>query len=135
MNKRFWIAAGAVFLAYAALGWFFHGFMLRSVYRSDLLQHLWRPREAYVSLMAIVQLSNLLFAFFFVWIFTKGSEARGPLEGIRYGFYIWGLTGLPASLMGYVILPITAGLLFSWLWTSLVVTLLCGLLAALIYKR
>lgn len=76
-----------------------------------------------------------LFAFFFMWVFVKGYEAKGPLEGIRYGLYIWALKGLHESLAGYVILPVTAGLLLNWLWMSLVVTLVCGLLAALIYKR
>ena len=85
--------------------------------------------------MPLFQFSNLLFAFFFMWVFVKGYEAKGLLEGIRYGFYIWGLKGLHESVFGYVILPITARLLFQRIWMSLVVTLVCGLLAALIYKR
>ena len=135
MNRRFWIGVVVVFVAYAALGWFFHGYVLRPIYRSEPLQHLWRSPEAYLRLMPLFHLSNLIFAFFFMWVFVKGYEARGPLEGIRYGFYIWALKGLHESLAGYVILPVTAGLLLNWLWMSLVVTMVCGLLAALIYRR
>ncbi len=135
MSKRFWIGVVVVFVAFGAFGWLFHGYVLRPVYRSETLQHLWRSPDVYRSLMPLLQFSNLVFAFFFMWVFVKGYEARGPLEGIRYGFYIWGLKGLQESLAGYVILPVTVGLLLNWLWMSLVVTLVCGLLAALVYKR
>jgi len=104
MNRQFWIGVVVVFVAYAALGWLFHGYVLRPIYRSEPLQHLWRSPEAYLRLMPLFHLSNLVFAFFFMWVFVKGSEARGPLEGIRYGLYIWGVDG-PARVPGRVCHP------------------------------
>lgn len=47
-----------------------------------------------------------VFAFFFTFIFAKGYEGKGVIEGIRYGIYNTLFTSSVSSFGQFIIYPI-----------------------------
>ena len=71
--KRFIIASIAVFIMIEAIDWLVHGLLLAKWYQD--IKGLWRTEM--MDLMWVMVLGSLFFSFMFVFIFTKGYEARG----------------------------------------------------------
>jgi len=87
-----------------------------------------------MSKMWIMYIVNLIFSFFFVFIFTKGYEGRGIMEGVRYGFYIGCLMAIPAAYSQYVMYPFPYSLVLQWFIYWMIQYIILGIFAALIYK-
>jgi hypothetical protein len=129
--KRLIIATIAVFLSLEAMDFVVHNIILMSTYES--LSHLWRPDMG--SKMWIFVLATLVTSFLFVYIFSKGYENKGVMEGVRFGI----VAGLFMTVMGncgsYVYLPIPLSLAVKWFVFGMVEFIICGAVAALIYKK
>ena len=72
-------------------------------------------------------------AVLFCYIFTRGYEGKGVVEGIRYGFLI-GLFWLPVAYENHVIFPIPISLAHIWGVTTIVTCMICGAIFAAIYR-
>jgi len=132
--KKFWPAAILVYLAYAATTLVIHSVILGGYYmRPDVLSAI-RP-EAEINTYAWVRfLTMAVFAFFFTFIFAKGREGKGVMEGIRFGIYIALFTFFVASFEQFIIYPIPYAVVWYWIIAGLVQSVLMGLIAALVYK-
>ncbi|UCD70562.1 MAG: hypothetical protein JSW70_06020 [Syntrophobacterales bacterium] len=128
--KRFIIASIAVFICFQVLNFIIHGVILDSTYES--LKDVWRPDM--MSKMWIMYITSLILSFLFVYIFTKGYEARGIAEGVRYGLLIGLLMNIPGMFNQYVIYPIPFYLALQWFIYGTIEFIACGIVAALIYK-
>ncbi|MDA2927836.1 hypothetical protein MYX78_11520 [Acidobacteria bacterium AH-259-G07] len=73
--KRFIIAGVVVYVVYQILGFLIHEVILSGPYAS--LESLWRPEEK----TWIFWLTGLLWAALFTFIYTKGYEGKGVMEG------------------------------------------------------
>jgi hypothetical protein len=128
--KRMVMAAIAVFIGFQVMDYVIHGVILSPAYKA--LAGVWRPDM--MSKMWVMTLSSLVMSFFFIYIFIKGYENKGVMEGARYGI----VAGLFMNVIGmfgqYVMYPIPFGLSVKWFVYGMVEFIVCGIIAALIYK-
>jgi len=128
--KRMVVASVMVFIAFQVMDFFVHGKLLVPVYKT--LTHLWRPDM--MAKMWIYQISSFIMSILFVYIFTKGYENKGILEGARFGL----ITGLFMNVVGvfggYAMYPIPFSLALMWFAFGMAQFIICGVIAALVYR-
>jgi len=133
MNTKKWVIASLViFVVDQILSYLFHGVFMSGVYEQTA--HLWRPLEEMNRMMWMGWVSGLVWSFLFVYIFAKGYENKGIIEGVRFGALIGVFFGLPMSLGTYISMPITGGIATAWFIYTVVDTIILGILAAVLYK-
>jgi hypothetical protein len=133
MNTKKWVIASLViFVVDQILSYLFHGVFMSGVYEATA--HLWRPIEEMNRLMWMGWVSGLVWSFLFVYIFAKGHEGKGIMEGVRFGLLIGVFFGLPMSLGTYMSMPITGGIAVAWLIYTIIEITILGVLAAVLYK-
>jgi len=128
--KRFLWAGLVILVVRKGLAYFIETVILRRDYES--LSDLLRPDVlSTVWLMFIV---GLLVAFAFTYIFVKGREGKGILEGVRFGIVIWLFVTVPTGLGAWMMFPIPIALIAKWALMGLLLNLISGILVAAIYK-
>jgi len=130
--KRLIIASLVIFVVLSAMSYVVDNVILMSTYES--LKQLWRADTEMMSKMWIVYVFSLLFSFLFTYIFVKGYEAKGILEGVRFGIIIALFVAVPMAHSMYVIIPIPYSLALQWSVFGLIEMLAAGILVAAIYK-
>ena len=126
-TKRFIWAGVIVFIVYTIINWIIHSALLSSTYAelSLSLGHLG----------LVTYLTALFFSFMFVYVFTKGYEARGWAEGIRYGLIIGLLVNVIWMFNQHTIYPVPFSLVLQWFVYGMIQFMICGLVVATIYRR
>ncbi|PIR17128.1 MAG: hypothetical protein COV46_05495 [Deltaproteobacteria bacterium CG11_big_fil_rev_8_21_14_0_20_49_13] len=136
MNKKRWAAASiAVFITAMALEFIFNKFCLKAAYLE--VANLWRPEAEIMRLMPVYWVAAFIVSFIFVYIYSKGYEAKpnGALEGLRFGLWFGLFVNLGMVSVTYVTMPITPRLAIDWLATGMAEYLIVGAVAGLIYKK
>ena len=70
----------------------------------------------------------------FVYIFIKGYEGKGVVEGVRYGFRIGILMNVMGMFNQYAVYPIPFTLAIQWFIFAMIEFIICGIIVSLIYK-
>ena len=130
--KRFGLACVAVYLVYQVMSFVINMFILGDTYQA--LASVWRPEAEMMSKMWIMFLTSAVWTVLFCYIFTRGYENKGVMEGVRYGLVIGLFVGIPFSYETYAIYPITIGLAHAWAILTVVIGIVCGAVLAAIYK-
>ena len=130
-SKKFFLAVAAVFVVREVLGFVIHQVLMTPYYQETY--SLWRMPEEIN--MGLIYLVSLVWSLLFTYIFTKGYEGKGPMEGIRYGLLVGLLICVPAAFGTYAVQPITLSLAMAWFVYGTVQVVACGLAAALVYER
>jgi hypothetical protein len=133
-KKKFWIAFIVIFILLEVTNFLIHGTLLSSTYQSEGIKEIFRNMEEMESKMWIMWLTDLIWAFFFTFIFVKGYENKGIMEGIKYGIYIGIFVSLVFSYQSYVVYPLPYSLVFQWFIYGLIQCIIFGIVAAVIYK-
>ena len=128
--KRFIVASLAVYAVSLALGYLVHGVILRATY--DSLKNVWRPDMP--SKMWIEWLDGFIVSFLFTYIFTKGYQGKGIMEGLRFGLVIGLFVSIPMAYGTYMIIPIPYSLALEWFLYGTAQAILLGAVAAAVYK-
>lgn len=129
--KRFVLASLAAYIFIFLFDWGFHGILLDSIYENTA--SIWRTRAEAKQYMHWMLFAQLLLAFVFTWIFTKGHENKGIPEGFRYGFMV-SLLFIPSILIDYTVIPYPPNLILFWIVGTFVELSLAGGIIAAIYK-
>jgi len=129
MTKKFWMTFVVVFVAAEILDYLVYGLILGPSFKS--LQSLWRPDMD--SLMWIYHVITLVGSFFFTYIFTKGYEGKGVMEGIRYGLYIGIWLSIGEAYGTYAMVAVPYGLTLHWFLLGIVRYILMGVVVSLVY--
>ena len=135
MNTRRWLLASvAVFVVLAVLDFIIHGVLLHGVYQQTA--SLWRAPADIQRLMWIFWAGYLVFATFFVFIYTQGYEKdkSGVGQGFRFGLYVGAMLSVLHGFGWYVILPIPLTLSVYWFVATLVESIAMGITAGLVYR-
>ena len=127
---KFFIAFIVIYVVGAILSFVVHGLLLGATY--EALSNVWRPDMD--RLMWVQWVTACFYCFFFVYIFARGYEGRGIMEGVRYGLVIWGFMSIPVIYNQYMVYPLTYSLVLQWLFYDLIMVIISGILVALIYK-
>jgi hypothetical protein len=133
-RKKFWIAFSAIFIVLEITGYLIHGVLLGATYESEGIKEVFRTMEEMDSKMWIMILTDLIWVYFFTFFFVKGYENKGIMEGVRYGAYMGIFVSLVFSYQNYVVLPIPYSLALQWFIYGFVISVILGVIAALIYK-
>lgn len=132
--KKFWIAFLLVFVAYLATNILIHTVILGDTYLKPEVQNSMRSdaemgRYFWVRIVTIV-----VFSFFFTYIFAKGYEGKGLMEGVRYGVFIAIFFFFVTSFEVLIIFPIPYFIVWYWIIAGFVQSVFMGIIAALVYK-
>lgn len=129
MNKKFWLGFVAVFVAMEVIMFLLHRVILSSTYES--LQGVWRADME--SFTWIYHILAIIGAFFFTFIFSKGYEGKGIMEGVRYGFYIgvWMSSGMAYG--SYAMINIPYSLALQWFIYGIIGYIIYGVVLTMIY--
>jgi len=133
-KKKFIISVVSVYVVFEILNFVIHGVLLSATYMSDALAGVFRPQAEMQSLMWVMWITDLVWAFFFVFFFTKGYENKGIMEGVRYGIYIGFFMNFVHAYQAYTVYPITYGLTIQWLIYGFIESVILGVLASILYK-
>ncbi len=130
--KKLLISFVAVFVVGQVCNFLVHAQWLAPTYQS--LASVWRPEADMESKMWIMFVTGAVFAFFFCYVFARGYEGKGLVEGARYGAIIGLFFGVPQAYDSYVIYPIPYTLALKWFVSGLAVCIVMGMVAAAVYK-
>lgn len=131
MNKSRWlIASVGVYIAYKILDYLINGVILMGIYEET--KAVWRPDM--MDKMWIMWITAAIFSLLFVYIFIKGYEGKGIMEGVRYGLWIGLFVSIPMAYNSYATLAIPYKLAFQWWVYGTIQCIICGIVAAWIYK-
>jgi hypothetical protein len=98
------------------------------------VKEVFRPEEEMMGKMWVMWVADLVWSFFFVFIFVKGYQNRGIMEGIRYGIYIGLFFSFVYAYGSYTMYPLPYSLILQWFLIGLVQTIILGIVTAVIYK-
>ena len=129
--KKILIGWAAVFVAMSVLDMVIHGVILASAWKETA--SLFRPDME--SLMWMYYVMGLIGSFFFTFIFSKGYEGKGILEGIRYGAYIgiWMSMGMAYGTYSMVAIPYSLAL--QWFLYGVAEYVIGGIILALVFGK
>jgi hypothetical protein len=128
--KRYLAASIAVYAAYLALGFLIHGVILKPTY--DSLKSVWRPDLQ--SKMWIEWMNGLFTSFLFTYIFTKGYEGKGIMEGLRFGLIVGLFISIPVAYGTYMIIAVPYSLALQWFLYGTAQSIVGGAIVAAVYK-
>ena len=128
--KRYLVASMAVFVTAIVLDIVTHRLILASAYEAT--GSVWRRDAAPYTW--IIVLVAFIIAFPFTYMFVKGYEGKGIVEGVRFGVIAGFFISLPMSYGLYAMLPIPLSLALQWFSFGLVQTILLGIAAAAVYR-
>lgn len=131
-NRTFWIGWIVVFIVMQALGYVIHEVMMGDTY--EKLASIFRPEAEMMDMMWMMMVSGAVTLFMFCYIFTRGYEGKGIMEGVRYGALIGFLMAGPMAIDPHVIYPVPADVASIWLVTGIVSLMIAGAVFAAIYK-
>ncbi len=131
-KKTFIFSMLAIYAFLFASDWVIHGHLLKGMYQETA--SLWRTEEQMKSMCIWMFVAYFFMSKYFVFIFARGCETSGVGEGARYGTLV-GLLLIGGCFMQYAILPITQGILWSWVAATMFQTILGGVIVGAIYKK
>lgn len=131
MNLKKFLTGGIViFIIFQLLDFLVHNIILGNTYMS--MTNVWRPDM--MSKMWIMYASSFVFSFLMMYVFIKGYEARGIMEGVRFGIVIGLMTNGMGAFYQYAVYPLPFSLIIQWFLYGLVEFIIAGVAASLIYK-
>jgi len=133
MDRRFFIAWIAVFVAWMVGSFVVHGTLLHDDYAQ--LPNLFRPEAEAQRLFALMLLAHVLMAGAFVWIYARGVENRPWLgQGLRYGVAVALLAVVPIYMIYYVVQPMPGNVVVKQIVFDTIVLLVLGAIVAYLYR-
>ena len=131
-NKTFWIGFVVVYVVMQALGFVIHQVLMDDTYQS--LASIFRPEAEMLDMMWMMWVSSAVTMYMFCYIFTRGYEGKGIIEGVRYGALVSFLMAGALSIDVHVIFPVPANVASIWLISGFVSFMIAGAIFAAIYK-
>jgi len=130
--RRLLIAFVAIYVLLQVCNYLVHGLWLAPTYAS--LAEVWRPTAEMQSKIWIIFVTDAFWSFFFCYIFARGYEGKGHVEGARYGAIVGLFFAMSQSYNSYVIFPIPYSLALKWFLSGLATSVVLGIVAAAIYR-
>jgi hypothetical protein len=130
-TKRFLLAVVAVFVFVNFFEMLYHQYLVGELYGQTA--ELWRPTETMEDYMLWMWIVYALLSVMFCYIFLKGYENKGVMEGVRYGLLI-GILMAHGSFVMYAVMPIPFAMAVYWIVDALVLCTVSGAILAAVYK-
>ncbi len=134
MNKKFFIAWVAIFVAWFFGSFLVHGVLLAGDYAK--LPNLFRPESEAQQYFPLMLLAHVILAGALVWIYARGAEAKDWLpQGLRFGLAVDLLTIVPTYMIYYVVQPMPGMHVVKQILFDGTLILLLGVLVAFLYRQ
>ncbi|MGH8285087.1 MAG: hypothetical protein ACRETT_04900 [Steroidobacteraceae bacterium] len=134
MNKKFFIAWIVIFVAWMAGSFLVHGLLLHDDYAQ--LPNLFRPEAEAQKYFPLMILAHVIMAGAFVWIYSRGVEARSWLpQGIRFGVAVALLAIVPIYMIYYVVQPMPGLHVVKQIVFDGILIVILGAIVAFIYRQ
>ncbi|MEW5842696.1 MAG: hypothetical protein AB1775_05490 [Bacteroidota bacterium] len=133
-TKKLVTAFVVVFILLEVTNYLVNMVILSSTYSNPEISKIFRPVAEMDAKMWMMWIADLVYSFFFVFIFVKGYENKGIMEGVRYGIYIGIFIQFMAAVAQHVVYPLPASLAVQWFIYGLIESVIFGVAAAMIYK-
>ena len=133
-TKKLVTAFVVVFILLEVTNYLVNMVILSSTYANPEISKIFRPMAEMDAKMWMMRIADLVYSFFFVFIFVKGYENKGIMEGVRYGIYIGIFIQFMAAVAQHVVYPVPASLAVQWFIYGLIESVIFGVVAAMIYK-
>ncbi|MCI0708464.1 MAG: hypothetical protein L0Y80_13380 [Ignavibacteriae bacterium] len=130
MNKKVWVGAIIVFVVMVATDFLVHTVLLASTYQSIMDSGSSPFRSPEDSKVYIFFITRAFQAFLFALVFSKGYEAKGMAEGIRYGIYMGVFLTVGTAYGQYALFPLPYNLAMMWFLYEVVQWIIAGVLIA-----
>lgn len=129
--KRELTAVGVVFVVKLILDFILHGVLMGAQYEAT--QSLWRPDM--MDLMWINWVINLVVAFCLTWIFSKGFENKGMMEGVRFGAVVGVMLSVGMAYGTYMSFEIPYSMAIQWFFYGIVEYIIVGVVLAMVFQK
>jgi hypothetical protein len=100
----------------------------------EQLASIFRPEDQMNDMMWMMMVSAAVTVYMFCYIFTRGYEGKGIMEGVRYGALVSFLMAGAWAVDLHVIFPVPANVATIWLISGFVSFMIAGGIFAAIYK-
>ena len=125
-----WIAA---FVVWMAGSFVVHGMLLHGDYSQ--LPNLFRPEADAQAHFPLMILAHVLMAGAFVWIYSRGIEAKPWLpQGIRFGVAVALMTVVPTYTIYYVVQPMPGAVAIRQMIYDGILIVVLGAVTAFVYR-
>lgn len=132
--KKMGLTVIVVFLVFTFLSFIIHGVLLQPLYQQ--MPQLLRAQQDAQSHFPFMLLGFLIFSLAFVWIYTRGLEAKPWLgQGLRYGLAMWLIASVSRYLIYFAIQPWSGTVLALQIGLELIMMLLLGIVTAALYRK
>lgn len=129
--KKVLIGFVVTFILLEVLDILIHGVILMSVYQAT--QNVWRPDM--MQKMWILHIVKIVVALLVAFIFSKGYEGKGIMEGLRYGLYIGVLMSIGMADGTYAMIAIPYSLALQWFIYGVIEYTIVGVALALVFGK
>lgn len=130
-TKRYFLASLGVAVLIFFYGWIIHGFLLAEYWAEQMVEGSMRPagEEVMWAIVASCLLQGLALAF----IFIRGYQNRGIMEGFRFGLLIaWFIIAI--YFLHYAVSPMALSTMVVGMIADGVMYVLCGLVLGALYR-
>jgi uncharacterized membrane protein YedE/YeeE len=122
------------FVAWMVGSFVVHGTLLHEDYAK--LPHLFRPEADAQKYFPLMILAHVLMAGAFVWIYSRGVEARPWLgQGIRFGLAVALMTVVPTYTIYYVVQPMPGPHVVKQIVFDGTLVVVLGVVVAFMYRK
>ena len=133
-TKSFIITCVVVYIVANVLGFLIHGVWLGPVYEAMEADAVFRPKAEMDPMMWVMFSAGAVWVVVFVYIFIRGREGKGLMEGVRYGVLMGLFYSLTVTFNSYVIYPIPFDLAVKWFFGDFATVIISGVITSLVYK-
>ena len=129
--KKVLIGFVVTFILLEVLDILVHGVILMGAYQAT--QNIWRPDM--MQKMWILHIVKIVSSYIIAFIFSKGYEGKGILEGVRYGLYIGVLMSIGMAYGTYAMIAIPYSLALQWFIFGVIEYTIVGIALALVFGK
>jgi len=129
-KKRYIIMSIAVFVIFLFIELFQHTVILKNSY----LAHPDFMRTGGTDIMVLNIFGGIIFSFMFCYIFIKGYEGKGIMEGVRFSLIISALICIPKMIFEYANFNFPGSWPLIWFMFGIIATVISGIVSAFIYR-
>lgn len=129
--KKVLMGGVAAFVVIVITDFLIHGVIMASAYEAT--KDLWRSDM--MDLMWVSYVLALIYGFCLAWIFSKGYEKKGLMEGVRFGLAVGIMMGAGMGYGTYMMFNIPYSMAIQWFFYCAIQFVLVGVTFSFVFQE